>query len=301
MNSLLSVKNLAQILKCHVKCNEPMSLHTTFKIGGNAQLYIVVKKASQLCEIIKECNRVNVEYMIIGKGSNLLISDDGIKGVVIALDGDFKNADMLDETTIYCGSAVSLAKLCSKALSCNLSGLEFAWGIPGTVGGAAFMNAGAYGGEMKDVIYSVTHMTKEGRLETLKGDDLKLSYRHSVYKENGYIIVGVTLKLKVDDPAVIRGKMDDYMSKRKDKQPLDYPSAGSVFKRPEGAYAGELIEKCGLKGSSVGGAKVSEKHAGFIINTGNATCFDVCSLIKNIQDTVKTQTGFTLEREIILL
>lgn len=301
MDSLLNVKNLAQILKCAVKCGEPMSRHTSFKIGGNAELYIEVKKPSQLSEIIKECNRSNTPYLILGRGSNLLVSDSGIKGVVISLQGDFKRIDILDQTSLYCGSGVSLARLCTKALSCNLSGLEFAWGIPGSAGGATFMNAGAYGGEMKDVIYSVTHMTRDGNIETLKGGDLNFSYRSSVYRENGCIILGITLQLKTDNPVLIRDRMDDYMARRKEKQPLDFPSAGSVFKRPRGAYAGTLIEQCGLKGKTIGGAQISEKHAGFIINKGNATCQDVCTLIKTVQDKVKQETGYSLEREIILL
>lgn len=301
MNSIAEIKNLAQILKCTVKCDEPMKLHTTFKIGGNAELFIAVKKPSQLSEIIRLCNRTNVPYMILGKGSNLLVNDNGIKGVVISLEGDFRNIDVLDENTIYCGSGASLAKLCSKALSLNLTGIEFAWGIPGSTGGAVYMNAGAYGGEMKNIVISVTHMTKEGKVETLKADELDFSYRHSVYKENGCIILGATVKLNIDNPVLIRHRMDDYMNRRKEKQPLDFPSAGSVFKRPEGAFAGTLIEQCGLKGTSVGGAKVSEKHAGFIINTGGATCEDVCTLIKNIQEKVKEETGYSLEREIILL
>lgn len=301
MNSISNIKTLAESLKCNCKVNEPMSIHTTFKIGGNAELFIEAETNTQLAQILKSCNDNSIPFMILGKGSNLLVNDEGIKGVVISLAGDFKKIDLLDNNTIYCGSGASLAKLCTKALSCNLSGLEFAWGIPGSVGGAAFMNAGAYGGEMKDVIVSVTHMTPQGKIETLKKDELNLSYRHSVYKENGFIIIGVTVQLKNDDPAKIRAKMDDFMNRRKSKQPLEYPSAGSVFKRPEGAFAGTLIEQCNLKGVSVGDAQVSEKHAGFIINTGNATCKDVCSLIKKVQETVKKETGYTLEREIILL
>ncbi|MCI7085463.1 UDP-N-acetylmuramate dehydrogenase [bacterium] len=299
MNSVSIVKNMADILKCEVKTGEPMSLHTTFKIGGGAELFVKVKKPSQLAEIVKICNRESVPYMILGKGSNLLVSDKGISGVVIALDGDFKAISVLDNNTIYCGSASSLAKLCSKALSLNLTGLEFGWGIPGSAGGALYMNAGAYGGEMKDVVYSVTHMNKDGRVETLSADKLNLGYRTSVYRENGCIILGVTVKLSQGDPVEIRSKMDDYMDRRKAKQPLDYPSAGSVFKRPEGNYAGALIEKCGLKGLTVGGAKVSDKHAGFIINTGTATCEDVLSLISKVQEKVNAETGYFLEREIV--
>lgn len=301
MNSVNAIKALAEDLKCTIKTNEPMSQHTTFKIGGNAEIFIKVTKHSQLSQLVSKCSKLNVPYLILGKGSNLLVNDDGLKGVVITLDGDFKNIDVLDNNTLYCGSGATLAKLCSKALSCNLSGLEFAWGIPGSVGGAVYMNAGAYGGEMKDVILSVTHLTKDGKIETLKAEKLDLGYRHSIYKDNGYIILGTTIKLVQDDPKLIRERMDDFMGRRKDKQPLEYPSAGSVFKRPEGAFAGALIEQCNLKGASVGGAQISEKHAGFIVNKGNATYNDVLTLIKNVQDKVKEETGYILEREVILL
>lgn len=301
MKGLKDISSLAQILKCEVKEQEPMFLHTSFKIGGNAALFIRVKKASQLGEIVKFCTEENIEYIILGKGSNLLVSDGGVDKVVIALEGDFKGIDLLDSETIYCGSGASLAKLCSKALSCNLSGLEFAWGIPGSVGGAVFMNAGAYGGEMKDVVYSVAQMDKYGKMETVLASKLDFSYRHSAFRDNGCIILGVTVKLHVEDPAVIRHKMDAYMERRKEKQPLDYPSAGSIFKRPEGAYAGTLIEQCGLKGTSIGGAQISEKHAGFIVNTGHATCEDVKKLIALVQKEVKEKTGYFLDKEVICI
>lgn len=301
MDNITAIIKLAETLNCHIKLNEPMRNHTTFKIGGNAQVFLNIDNINQLKAVISECQKLNVPYLVLGKGSNLLINDNGIEGVVINLDGDFKNIDVLDDHTLYCGSGVSLAKLCSKALSCNLSGLEFAWGIPGSVGGAAYMNAGAYGGEMKDVVMSVTHLTKDGKVETFKADMLNFGYRHSIYKENGFFILGITVQLKLDDPKLIRERMDDYMGRRKDKQPLEYPSAGSVFKRPEGAFAGALIEQCNLKGASVGDAQVSEKHAGFIINKGNATCNDVLTLIKNVQKKVKDETGYDLEQELILL
>ncbi len=301
MNNIETVYSLARILGCKAKYNESMANHTTFKIGGNAPLYIEVYKPSQLSEIVRLCAEKNVKYFLLGNGSNLLISDKGIDYVVIRLKGDFKSINILDSTTIYCGAGASLASLCREAENNGMSGLEFAWGIPGTVGGAAFMNAGAYGGEMKDVVYSVHHIDKEGKLGTIKSSDLDFSYRHSVYKENGYIIIGITLKLKVDNKISIRNKMDDFMDRRKSKQPLEYPSAGSVFKRPEGNFAGTLIEQCGLKGKTIGGAQVSEKHAGFIINVGGATCSDVEQLIEHIQSTVKEKTGYVLEREIIFL
>lgn len=301
MKNIETVYSLAKILGCKAKYDESMANHTTFKIGGNAPLYIEVNKPSQLSQIVKLCKEENVEYFILGNGSNLLVSDKGVDYVVICLKGDFKNISLLDNNTLYCGAGASLASLCREAEKNGLSGLEFAWGIPGTVGGAAYMNAGAYGGEMKDVVYSVHHIDKDGNLGTIKSSDLNFSYRHSIYKENGYIIIGITVKLKLDNKNEIRNKMDDFMDRRKSKQPLEYPSAGSVFKRPEGNYAGTLIEQCGLKGKTIGGAQVSEKHAGFIINIGGATCNDVQQLIEHIQSTVKDKTGYILEREIIFL
>lgn len=301
MKNIETVYSLAKILGCKAKYDESMANHTTFKIGGNAPLYIEVNKPSQLSQIVKLCKEENVEYFILGNGSNLLVSDKGVDYVVICLKGDFKNISLLDNNTLYCGAGASLASLCREAEKNGLSGLEFAWGIPGTVGGAAYMNAGAYGGEMKDVVYSVHHIDKEGNLGTIKSSDLNFSYRHSIYKENGYIIIGITVKLKLDNKNEIRNKMDDFMDRRRSKQPLEYPSAGSVFKRPEGNYAGTLIEQCGLKGKTIGGAQVSVKHAGFIINIGGATCNDVQQLIEHIQSTVKDKTGYILEREIIFL
>ena len=301
MKNIETVYSLAKILGCKAKYDESMANHTTFKIGGNAPLYIEVNKPSQLSQIVKLCKEENVEYFILGNGSNLLVSDKGVDYVVICLKGDFKNISLLDNNTLYCGAGASLASLCREAEKNGLSGLEFAWGIPGTVGGAAYMNAGAYGGEMKDVVYSVHHIDKDGNLGTIKSSDLNFSYRHSIYKENGYIIIGITVKLKLDNKNEIRNRMDDFMDRRKSKQPLEYPSAGSVFKRPEGNYAGTLIEQCGLKGKTIGGAQVSEKHAGFIINIGGATCNDVQQLIEHIQSTVKEKTGYILEREIIFL
>lgn len=295
------IYNLAKVLECDARKNEPMSRHTTFKIGGNASTYIKVGTLSKLSAIIKECKNSNIDYMIIGNGSNLLVSDDGINKVVIRLDGELKSIVLLDETTIYCGAGASLAALCKFALKNSLSGLEFAWGIPGTVGGAVFMNAGAYDGEMKDVIYSVSHITQEGEIGRTEKDNLQFGYRSSIYRSNDCIITGVTLKLKTAQKNEIQEKMDDFLSRRASKQPLEFPSAGSVFKRPEGAFAGALIEQCGLKGKTVGGAQVSEKHAGFIINKSNATAQDVKNLVKEIQDTVKSETDFNLECELIML
>lgn len=301
MNRSEIIFNLAEILGCEARQNEPMSKHTSFKIGGNADAYIKVNNLSKLSTILKECQDSNVDYMILGNGSNLLVSDEGIKGAVIRLDGDFRKITLVDDTTIFCGAGATLAYLCKFALNCGLSGLEFAWGIPGTVGGAVFMNAGAYDGEMKDVVHSVSHISPSGEIGRIEKDDLKFGYRTSVYRNNNMIITGVTLKLKKGNPDGIRAKMDDYMSRRSTKQPLEYPSAGSVFKRPEGNFAGTLIEQCGLKGKICGGAQVSEKHAGFIINKSNATAKDVRDLISQIQKTVSDKTGYNLECELIIL
>ena len=295
------IYNLAKTLGCEVLKNEPMSKHTSFKIGGTADTYIKVDTLSKLSAILKECKQSDIEYILLGNGSNVLVSDDGIRGVVIRLDGDFRQIALVDENTIYCGAGATLAQLCKFALNCGLTGLEFAWGIPGSVGGAVFMNAGAYDGEMKNVVHSVSHVSPDGKIGRIEKDDLDFGYRTSVYRKNNMIITGVTLKLEKGNTDDIRDKMDDFMNRRTSKQPLEYPSAGSVFKRPEGNFAGALIQQCGLKGKSVGGAQVSEKHAGFIINKSNATANDVKNLVKEIQNTVADKTGYNLECELIIL
>lgn len=278
----------------------PMKDHTSFKIGGNADYFVSVNNTEELKSLISLCRDKNVPYMLIGNGSNLLVSDDGIRGVVIRLEGDFKKITV-DGGYIEAGAGASLTKLCLDACKASLSGLEFGYGIPGSVGGAAYMNAGAYGGEMKDVIVSCTHLDKDLNVGTFTLEDLDLSYRHSAYMKGEYIILSVKFKLSKGDIASIKARMEELMGKRMDKQPLEYPSAGSVFKRPEGAFAAALIEECGLKGRSVGGAQVSEKHSGFIVNKGEATCKDVLDLVKIVQDEVKEKTGFELHREIILI
>lgn len=301
MSNTEVIYNLAKILGCEARRDEPMKKHTTFKIGGNADTYIKVKTLSKLSAILRECKDSGVDYLLLGNGSNLLVSDEGLSRAVIRLDGEFRNITLIDETTVFCGAGASLAYLCKFALKCGLSGLEFAWGIPGTVGGAVFMNAGAYGGEMKDVVHSVSHITCDGAIGRCEKDELDFGYRTSVYRKNNAVITGVTLKLQKGNSDEIREKMDDYLNRRNTKQPLEYPSAGSVFKRPEGNFAGALIEQCGLKGKSVGGAQVSEKHAGFIINRSNANANDVKALIKEVQSVVSEQTGYDLECELIIL
>lgn len=278
--------------------NAPMKEHTSFKIGGNAEFFVSVKNIDELKGVISLCRSLNVPYLLIGNGSNLLVSDCGIKGAVIRLEGEFKRIT-IDGENITAGAGASLTKLCSDALKASLTGLEFGYGIPGSVGGAAYMNAGAYGGEMKDVVVSCTHLDENLNVGKFALSDLDLSYRHSAYMKGEYIILSVNFKLKKGESSEIKARMEELMQKRMDKQPLDYPSAGSVFKRPEGAFAAALIEECGLKGRSVGGAQVSEKHSGFIINKGGATCKDVLDLVKIIQDEVKEKTGYELYREII--
>lgn len=295
------MNDLCKILQHHnieFSLNEPMKGRTTFKIGGSADVCITVRSVGELQKAVAACRDSDTAWMILGKGSNLLVSDDGIEGAVIVLDGDFKTLKVEDDT-ITAGAGVSLSKVCTVAAEQNLSGLEFAYGIPGSVGGAVYMNAGAYGGEMKDVVAEAIYMTPAGEVGTLTNDQLAFGYRTSVFKHNHDIILFSKYKLIPGDHDTIIARMDDVMNRRRTKQPLEYPSAGSVFKRPVGAFAGGLIEQCGLKGKRVGGAQVSEKHAGFIINAGGATCDDVMRLVKLVQDTVKRETGYELECEII--
>ncbi len=278
--------------------NEPMALHTTFKIGGPARLAVFPKNENEISDVIKICKEENVRYMVVGNGSNLLVADEGIDAVVILLGKEFGEVKLIDDTTIFAEAGAPLMKVCRFALENGLSGLEFAYGIPGSCGGGAFMNAGAYGGELGDVMFRCDHIDKDGNKGSLEGDDLKLAYRHSAYYENGCVITGAYFKMQKADKEEIKAKMNDYMSRRRDKQPLEYPSAGSTFKRPEGNFAGALIEQCGLKGTSVGGAEISTKHAGFVINKGGATCKDVLDLCKKVADTVKAEKGIDLEMEV---
>ena len=281
------------------KLDEPMSRHTSFKTGGNAAVFIDIADAVTLGKVLGICDKNDIDTFILGKGSNLLVSDDGIRDkAVIHLSTDFAEMKLLDDTTIEVQAGASLASLCKFALANSLTGLEFAYGIPGSVGGAAYMNAGAYGGEMKDVVERVNHVDKKGNAGFYCGDDLDFSYRHSAYSDSDLIITSVVFKLSKGDKAEIEAQMTDVMGRRVEKQPLEYPSAGSVFKRPEGYFAGALIEQSDLKGKRIGGAMVSEKHAGFIINYDNATTTDVINLIKHCQKTVFDKFGVELHTEI---
>jgi UDP-N-acetylmuramate dehydrogenase len=276
-----------------------MCNHTSFKTGGNAALFIPIDAEDKLGRVLKLCKEENKDVFILGKGSNLLVSDNGIRDrVVIHISTDFADMKLLDETTIEVSAGASLASLCKFALANALTGLEFAYGIPGSCGGAAYMNAGAYGGEMKDVVVRVNHIDKYGNKDSFSGDELEFGYRKSAYTNSQLVITSLVLKLKKGDKSKIEATMTETMAKRIDKQPLEYPSAGSVFKRPEGYFAGALIEQSGLKGKRIGGAMVSEKHAGFIINYDKATTTDVTDLIKYCQETVYNKFGVKLETEI---
>ena len=298
MKTLEQIEQRANELGCRCLRQEPMALHTTFRIGGPADLFLTVENLRQLREMAAACRQQEIPMMFLGNGSNLLVSDKGIRGVVIRLAGDFAKVAREGKTGICCGAGATLASACVFARDNDLTGLEFAWGIPGSAGGAAYMNAGAYGGEMKDVLRSCEHMTPDGKIEILSGEEMRLSYRRSAYTGGENVILFLHMQLEKGHHSAIASQMEELMNRRREKQPYDMPSAGSVFKRPEGYFAGTLIEQCGLKGKTVGGAQVSPKHAGFIVNTGGATCRDVQELIAMIQERVLRETGVQLECEV---
>lgn len=278
--------------------DEPMSAHTSFKIGGPADVMVAPADAKGIAGIIQLCRETDTPCYIIGGGTNILVPDEGLRGVVINTCGALAKIEERDGV-LTCGCGAKLAAVAKEALARDLSGLEFAYGIPGCVGGGVYMNAGAYGGEIKDVCTSVTALELDsGEMSTLEGEKLRFGYRKSAFSEDGSIILSATFKLYHADAANIKAVMDKNMEARKNKQPLDLPSAGSAFKRPEGYFAGALIDQCGLRGLTVGGAQVSTKHAGFIVNIGEATCKDVQTLIEKIQKTVQKETGVKLEPEI---
>ena len=284
----------------HVCVDEPMKDHTTFRIGGNADYFVSPHSAKEIGDVIEACKNAGIPWYVIGNGSNLLVSDRGFRGVIIRL---FKNFAMLsvegEEIRVQAGALLS--RTAKKALEHELTGFEFAAGIPGTIGGALVMNAGAYGGEMKDVTKFVMVLTPEGKVLTLGKEELEMGYRTSIIARKGYLVLEAVLGLQKGDKEQIAARMEELKEKRVSKQPLEYPSAGSTFKRPEGYFAGKLIMDAGLRGFSVGGAQVSEKHCGFVINTGDATAKDVTELIKTVTERIREQTGVTLEPEVKLL
>lgn len=290
---------LCRKLCCEYKTEEPLKKHTTFKIGGSCKILININSSDTLAEILKFLKKQNIRFFVLGKGSNILADDNGFDGVILKISKDFSHIEKTGETEIFCTSGTSLSELCIYAMENSLSGLEFAYGIPGTVGGALFMNAGAYGGELKDVVTSAHYLNEKCEICSAESAEMSLSYRHSVFSENpDWVITDVTFSLNKGDREQIREKMNELMHKRKDKQPLDFPSAGSTFKRPEGYFAGKLIEDAGLRGFQVGGAQVSEKHCGFVINRDHATAADIMELMRQVQIRVKENSGVDLEPEV---
>jgi len=279
---------------------EAMSQHTTFKIGGPADYFLMPDKGEDVGRVIKICKEKEIPYFILGNGSNLLVGDGGYRGAVIQIYRNMSSVTVEgNEITAQAGALLSAVAAAAK--NASLTGFEFAGGIPGTIGGAVVMNAGAYGGEMKDVLTEVTVMNAEGDIFTLPTEELELGYRTSIIKTAGYIVLEAKIRLKEGDPEVIRETMKDLTIRRTTKQPLEYPSAGSTFKRPEGYFAGKLIMDSGLAGYQVGGAQVSEKHCGFVINAGGATARDVRTLMDNVRDIVYKKYGVTLEPEVKFL
>lgn len=300
MNSEI-IKEFCDLLgEERVFTGEAMSRHTTFKIGGPADYFLMPDKDTDVGRIVKICKESAIPYFILGNGSNLLVGDGGYRGAVIQI---YKNmsAVTVEGTEITVQAGALLSSVAAAAKNAALTGFEFAGGIPGTMGGAVVMNAGAYGGEMKDVLTEVTVMDEEGEIVTLPADKLELGYRTSIIKTAGYIVLEAKLQLKEGNPEVIRETMKDLTIRRTTKQPLEYPSAGSTFKRPEGYFAGKLIMDSGLAGYQVGGAQVSEKHCGFVINAGGATARDVRTLMDNVRDIVYKKYGVTLEPEVKFL
>lgn len=278
--------------------DEPMNRHTSFRIGGRADCLCEVKDTYSLKRILRLCRDTATPYFILGLGSNLLVSDSGIEGLVIKLGGEFNEITLSEDNIIRCGAGSTLARLCVFARNMSLGGLEFAWGIPGSVGGAVYMNAGAYDGEIKNVVVSAEYMDKDGNVRVYSKKELDFSYRHSAFTDTDNIILNATFRLEPRHQDRINERMQELMDRRKTKQPINHPSAGSVFKRPEGHYAAALIEECGLKGYSIGGAQVSPKHSGFIVNDNNATAQDVLDLIDHIKSVVRNEKNVELCCEV---
>ncbi len=280
--------------------NHILAPNTSMKIGGACDLYIRVTNEASLAEAVNLCRDGEIPFFILGKGSNLLVSGGGYRGCVIALSSE-QPCIAAEGNKITAWAGASLQSVCLAALDNSLTGLEFAYGIPGSVGGALFMNAGAYGGEMKDVVKSCRYINGEGELREMTAAEMELSYRSSVFSKKNYVITSVTFQLEPGEESAIKSRMEELMSRRRDKQPLEFPSCGSTFKRPEGYFAAALIEECGLKGYSVGGAQVSSKHSGFVVNTGGATFEDVMAVVDEVKRVVLEKKGVQLECEMLIL
>ena len=297
MNQIFYQKLCSIVGEEQVLTEEPMKKHTTFRIGGPADFLVLPQTLQEIAEVTALCRKEGQPWYVIGNGSNLLVGDKGVRGVVIQLLRNFNEIEVRGEEIHVQAGAVNAA-VARQALDAGLTGFEFAAGIPGTTGGAVVMNAGAYGGEMKDILKEVTVLDEDGRVRTLAAEELELGYRTSIIARKGYIVLDICMKLEKGDPEAIRTRMDELREKRVTKQPLEYPSAGSTFKRPEGYFAGKLIMDAGLRGFSVGGAQISEKHCGFVINKGNATAEDVVNLMEETKKIVMEKFGVVLEPEV---
>ena len=291
-NRLCTITKQENVMK-----DEPMKKHTTFRIGGPADYFVTPESKEEIQAIVELCKKEEIPYSVIGNGSNLLVSDDGFRGVIIQLYKNMSHIEV-EGNAIRAQVGALLSKIAAEALQNGLTGFEFASGIPGTLGGAVVMNAGAYGGEMKDVLTEVTALTQDGEVKVLKKEELDLGYRTSVVGKKGYIALEAVVELQKGNPDEIKATMDDLKERRTTKQPLEYPSAGSTFKRPEGYFAGKLIQDTGLRGFSVGGAQISEKHCGFVINKDHATAKDVAELMREVSDRVEAKFGVPLEPEV---
>ena len=290
-----------QLINCideeRVLVDEPMKKHTTFRVGGNADYFVMPQNAEEVKKIVALCKDAEVPYYILGNGSNLLVGDRGYRGVIIQIYKEM-NHIRIDGDKVFAQAGALLSRVGTATLEAELTGFEFAAGIPGTVGGAVFMNAGAYGGEMKDIIANATVLTQDGDIVTINKEDLELGYRTSVIAKKGYVVLEAEYQLQKGDRKAIRARMDELKVQRVTKQPLEYPSAGSTFKRPEGYFAGKLIQDAGLRGFQVGGAQVSEKHCGFVINKDQATAADIQELMRQVSDKVMQEFGVKLEPEV---
>ncbi len=282
-----------------ISLDEPMKKHTSFNVGGPASFFVRCRDKEKLAVILRWISKEKIKHMLIGNGSNLLFTDEGYDGIIIKLNGDFERIEINEAREIVAGSAALLSRVSNFACINALKGMEFASGIPGSIGGAVFMNAGAYGGEMKDIVKEVTLMSEDGqRTRTLSSKDLDFSYRNSSIQKNNEIVLSVILKLEPGEESIIRSRMEELSKKRREKQPVNLPSAGSFFKRPANGYAAKLIEDAGLKGYTVGGASVSLKHSGFVVNNGGATFKDIMALMEHVQTEVNQKFGIMLEPEV---
>ena len=291
---------LCDRLGCRITLEAPLSDYITFRFGGPCRALISINSALSAAEIIRYLKDKGIKYSVLGRGSNVLVPDEGFDGVILLFGNDFARIEE-EENTIRCDAGAYLASVCVRAQQLGLTGMENLFGIPGTVGGALYMNAGAYGSEMKDVVVSASYIDENCEIKEINREAMELSYRRSIFSGTDRVITSVTIQLSYGKPEEIKAAMSECMAKRSAKQPLEYPSAGSTFKRPEGSYASLLIDQCGLKGMTCGGAMVSEKHSGFVINKGYATCADVIELCDRVKKIVNEKTGYILELEPVIL